>query len=108
MIVPPGGIGVCWYCAEKAIGPISCFSSISTWAGSCSAWSSKGRLASLIRLSYLAPDIVRALLKGSQPIELTLTRLLRLSKDLPHEWSEQRHFLGFTDGRSIISGQNAR
>jgi site-specific DNA recombinase len=50
----------------------------------------KCRLTSLIRLSYLAPDIVRALLEGRQPIELTPTRLLRLSKDLPHDWSEQR------------------
>jgi site-specific DNA recombinase len=55
----------------------------------------KCRLTSLIRLSYLAPDIVRALLEGRQPIELTPTRLLRLSKDLPHDWSEQRHILGF-------------
>ena len=55
----------------------------------------KCRLTSLIRLSYLAPDIVRALLEGRQPIELKPTRLLRLSKDLPHDWSEQRGFLGF-------------
>ena len=55
----------------------------------------KGHLTSLIRLSYLAPDIVRALLEGRQPIELTTTRLLRLSKDLPHYWSEQRHVLDF-------------
>ena len=55
----------------------------------------KGRLTSLIRLSYLAPDIVRALLEGRQPIELTPTRLLRLSKDLPHDWSDQRHVLDF-------------
>ncbi len=55
----------------------------------------KCRLTSLIRLSYLAPDIVRALLEGRQPIELTPTRLLRLSKDLPHDWSEQRHVLDF-------------
>ena len=34
----------------------------------------KCRLTSLIRLSYLAPDIVRALLEGRQPIELTPTR----------------------------------
>ncbi len=54
-----------------------------------------GRLTSLVRLSYLAPGIVRALLAGRQPIELTPTRLLRLSKDLPHDWSEQGQFLGF-------------
>jgi hypothetical protein len=55
----------------------------------------KGHLTSLVRLSYLAPGIVRALLEGRQPIELTPTRLLRLSKDLPHDWKEQRCFLGF-------------
>jgi hypothetical protein len=68
----------------------------------------KGRLTSLVRLSYLAPDIVRALLKGRKPIELTPTRLLRLSEDLPHDWSEQGQFLRFAVGRSIISGWNAR
>ncbi len=55
----------------------------------------KGRNTSLVRLSYLAPDIVWALIDGRQPIELTPTRLLRLSKDLPHDWKEQRLFLGF-------------
>ena len=67
----------------------------------------KGRLTSLVRLSYLAPEIVRALLAGSQSNALTPTRILRLSKDLPHDWIEQRHFLGFADGRSINSGRNA-
>jgi site-specific DNA recombinase len=55
----------------------------------------KCRLASLIRLSHLAPEILGALLTGRHPIELTPTRLLRLSKNLPHDWSEQRRFLGF-------------
>src|SRR5262249_8079656 len=55
----------------------------------------KFRLTSLVRLCYLSPDIIRALLAGRHPIELTPTRLLRLSKDLPHDWLEQRHFLGF-------------
>jgi site-specific DNA recombinase len=54
----------------------------------------KGRLASLIRLSYLAPEIVGALLAGRHPIELTPTRLLRLSRNLPQDWMEQRRFLG--------------
>ena len=36
----------------------------------------KGRLTSLVRLSYLAPGIVRALLAGRQPIELTPTTAL--------------------------------
>jgi site-specific DNA recombinase len=55
----------------------------------------KGRLASLIRLSYLAPEIVGALLAGRHPIELTPIRLLRMSKNLPQDWTEQRRFLGF-------------
>jgi Homeodomain-like domain len=55
----------------------------------------KGRLTSLVRLSYLAPNIVRATLERRQPIELTPTGLLRLRKDLPHDWEEQRRFLGF-------------
>jgi site-specific DNA recombinase len=55
----------------------------------------KARLTSLVRLCYLAPDIVRSILEGRQPPELSPTRLLSLSKDLPHEWSDQRRFLGF-------------
>jgi hypothetical protein len=35
----------------------------------------KGRLTSLIRLSYLAPEIVGALLAGRHPIELTPAQL---------------------------------
>jgi site-specific DNA recombinase len=55
----------------------------------------KHRLTCLIRLSYLAPEIVRALLEGRHPIEMTPTRLLRLSRDLPLDWKDQRQFLGF-------------
>lgn len=56
---------------------------------------SKGRLSSLVRLSYLAPDIVQDCLEGRQPIGLTQTSLLKLSKDLPHDWTRQRKHLGF-------------
>jgi site-specific DNA recombinase len=55
----------------------------------------KFRLTSLVRLSYLSPEIARGLLAGRHPIDLTPTRLLRLSKDLPHNWLEQPRFLGF-------------
>jgi site-specific DNA recombinase len=55
----------------------------------------KLRLTSLVRLSYLSPGIIRVLLSGRHPTELTPTRLLRLSKDLPYDWQEQGHFLGF-------------
>ena len=52
-------------------------------------------LAGLMRLSYLSPEIVRAILVGQQPIELTPTRLVALSRNLPHDWQEQRRLLGF-------------
>ena len=55
-------------------------------------------LTSLVRLSYLAPDIVQTILDGRQPKNLSPTRLMTLSKDLPHEWSAQRKFLGFAPG----------
>ena len=53
-------------------------------------------LSVLARLSYLSPEIVRAILDGRQPVELSSTRLVKLSKDLPHDWQAQRQFLGFT------------
>jgi hypothetical protein len=39
-------------------------------------------------LAFLAPDIVEAILKGRQPIELTAARLMRI-RDLPLSWAEQ-------------------
>ena len=52
-------------------------------------------LAVLVRLSYLSPTIVRAILDGQQPVELTPTRLVALSRNLPHDWQEQWRLLGF-------------
>ena len=48
-----------------------------------------------IPLSFLAPDIVEAILDGRQPTELTAARLKRV-RDLPLSWAEQRQILGFT------------
>jgi hypothetical protein len=52
-------------------------------------------VAVLVRLSYLSPEIVRAILAGQQPIQLTPTRLVMLSRTPPHDWQEQRRLLGF-------------
>ena len=46
-------------------------------------------------LGSISQRMVRALLAGSQSNALTPSRLLRLSKNLPHDWKEQRCFLGF-------------
>ncbi|WP_294173432.1 recombinase family protein [uncultured Sphingomonas sp.] len=48
----------------------------------------------LARLSYLAPDIVRAIIEGRQPPALSGRRLLRAA-DLPFDWQGQRALLGF-------------
>lgn len=48
----------------------------------------------VLRVAYLAPDIVEAILAGDQPPELTANKLIRL-KNLPIDWPGQRQFLGF-------------
>jgi len=55
---------------------------------------SKRHLQKLARLSWLAPDIVSAILEGRQPPQLTGRYLLRCG-EVPLEWKAQRSFLGF-------------
>ncbi len=50
------------------------------------------QLARLIKLSYLAPDIVTMILDGRQPARLTRRALMAI--DLPVGWTEQRSQLG--------------
>jgi hypothetical protein len=57
---------------------------------------SKGRLTALMRVSYLAPDLVAEILAGRHPPELSVKRLVRTSQDLPLDWSSQRAFLGMS------------
>jgi site-specific DNA recombinase len=51
-------------------------------------------LSAHMRLTYLAPDIVRALVAGRHPEGLTPAGLLSKCKDLPHDWQLQRAVLG--------------
>ena len=48
----------------------------------------------VIRLSFLAPDIIKAILLGNHPPTLTAASLNRASR-LPLDWEEQRKTLGF-------------
>ena len=48
----------------------------------------------LFRLTLLAPDIISAILGGTQPPELTARRLMDDTR-LPLDWTEQRRSLGF-------------
>ena len=49
----------------------------------------------LIRLAFLSPEITEAILDGRQPLGLTATRLMQVSR-LPLEWRAQRQALDFS------------
>lgn len=48
----------------------------------------------LVRLNYLAPDIVASILDGEQPAGMSRKLLMQL--DLPIDWTLQRRLLGFS------------
>jgi len=52
------------------------------------------RIALLITLAFLAPDITEAILQGRQSITLTTDALVR--NPLPISWEEQRKTLAFS------------
>lgn len=47
----------------------------------------------ILRMAFLAPDMVDRILNGSQPVELSAQSLSRLA-ELPHSWANQRALLG--------------
>lgn len=51
-------------------------------------------LQQLTRLSYLAPDIISAIIDGIQPVDLTGRKILRIG-NVPLCWTAQRELLGF-------------
>jgi DNA invertase Pin-like site-specific DNA recombinase len=53
-----------------------------------------GEISRVLPLACLAPDIIEAILRGRQPVELTARHLKRL-KPLPPSWQDQRKILGF-------------
>ncbi len=57
----------------------------------------------LVRLNYLAPDIVTAILDGTQPS--TMTRDILLKATLPTDWSLQRRLFGFPIQERAIKPQ---
>jgi hypothetical protein len=50
--------------------------------------------ARILRLNYLAPDIVQAILDGREPSGLSL---IQLAQPFPLLWADQRAQLGFTN-----------
>jgi DNA invertase Pin-like site-specific DNA recombinase len=51
-------------------------------------------VGNLIPLAFLAPEIVEAILAGTQPVDLTAEMLTKRT-DLPLDWAEQKALLGF-------------
>lgn len=62
-----------------------------------------GHFSRLIRLNYLAPDIVTSILDGTQPATLTSHELLYA--ELPLDWSLQRNLLGFAPAHRILKDE---
>jgi site-specific DNA recombinase len=50
----------------------------------------------VIHLAFLAPDIVQAIVRGEQPMEVTVDRLMRMGP-LPMAWEDQRELLGMAN-----------
>jgi DNA invertase Pin-like site-specific DNA recombinase len=48
----------------------------------------------VLRIAYLSPDIIEAIIEARQPTELTANKLVRV-KNLPIDWASQREALGF-------------
>ncbi|WP_395698202.1 hypothetical protein [Methylocella sp.] len=56
---------------------------------------SAAHLYMVLRLAFLAPDIVAAIVEGRQPAQLSAKTLMRRAAHLAADWSEQRKLLGF-------------
>ncbi|MBX9792744.1 MAG: recombinase family protein [Burkholderiaceae bacterium] len=48
----------------------------------------------VVYLAFLAPDIVQTIVRGTQPLDLNIKRMLAAAP-LPMDWAEQRRVLGF-------------
>jgi hypothetical protein len=53
----------------------------------------RNEISRALPVAFLAPDIVEAILSGAHPVDLTATRLERMS--VPFAWTAQRDLLGF-------------
>ncbi len=72
-----------------------------------------GDVSRALQLAFLAPDLVEAILDGTQPVALTHERLKRAG-ELPLLWDEQRAMLGVDEleggdlRRRPVAGSEAR
>jgi len=85
---------------QKAVGKALTWNQalVSGSVGSMSALAKKNQISQrhvskVIRLAYLAPDIIEAIFKGRIPRKLSM---IRLKEDIPLDWEEQRKEFGFS------------
>ncbi|WP_247888603.1 hypothetical protein [Azospirillum brasilense] len=76
------------WCRRLASGQVASVSDLATEAGRTKAY-----IRQILRLAFLAPDLVDAILRGEQPLRLTLATMLET--DIPLAWNEQCRLLGF-------------
>lgn len=57
-----------------------------------------GWVSEVLRMTRLAPDIIRAVLDGRQPRHLNLHALRGRQAEVPLNWQEQRQLFGFLPG----------
>lgn len=62
------------------------------------------RFMRVLRVNYLAPDILTAIIDGTQPRELTRRTLI--DANLPLDWALQRRLFGFPDQPPLKSAEN--
>ena len=54
----------------------------------------QGAISRMMRLAFLAPNIIERIVAGTQPVDLNRQKLLRMQA-LPESWQQQRAMLGF-------------
>ena len=57
-----------------------------------------GWVSEVLRMTRLAPDIIRGVLDGRQPRHLNLHALRGRQAEVPLDWNEQRQMFGFVPG----------
>lgn len=57
-----------------------------------------GWVSEVLRMTLLAPDIVRAILDGRQPRHLNLHAVRGRQKEVPTDWKQQRRLFGLGTG----------
>jgi hypothetical protein len=64
----------------------------------------QGHFMKLLRLNYLAPDIVASLRDGTQPSHLTARGII--DANLPTDWPMQRKLFGFPEQPPMRTTEN--